>query len=439
MQLHGRLLRHKVTGEEVLLEDGAVLGFGGAGGRSFVTVGSKTTWANSLFKWSAWEHIAGKLFVFRRLGDGWEAKWHSDMEKEAVHGSFSLGALGALGAQAQPWPLVQFKVDKPDTGCRLFWCFDTCASLANAPEPGKLAANWMRYPATQRADMLGVTKQHMLLSYRASGTSGAEVQTTSSFFAVSTFSVLILMSWTVPGRARGDMHEHASQLLASWRTAALPLDFVVQLDMGAGAGMDFQVQQGRVEFAQLRKGGGYKKLTASQKRAVRSLPQKSIPIHQALSCLGLKEASSSAWLISQVVRGCAQAAEQKLTHDMALGCSSGLSLASCLPLRELMACRNIYRFGKKVSKKASAAVKKLARDCLTPEEARLQVRYHRAAQQKFSGARRIAVAPDGTRISKRERLCGPIMDLDSGFSAWCAPQATHRNKDWIRPEPEPPY
>jgi hypothetical protein len=316
VQLHGRLLRHRLTGEEVLLEDGAVLHFGGAEGRAFVTIGSTATWVNSLFKWSAWKHIAGKFFVFRRLGDGWEAKWQADLEKEAVHGSFPLGT---LGAQVQPWPILLFKVVQPDTGCRLFWCFGTCASLANATEPGKLAANWMRYPDTPRAGMLGVTKQHMLTSYRASGTSGDEARTRrNSFFAVSTFFlVLILMSWAVPHRARGDMHEHASQLLASWCAAALPQDFAIQLTVAPGAGMGLQVRQGRVDFADLRRDACYSELTASQKRAARGLPQTSVPIHHALSCLGLKEASSSAWLIAQVARGCAHAAEQKITYDMA--------------------------------------------------------------------------------------------------------------------------
>jgi hypothetical protein len=92
-----------------------------------------------------------------------------------------------------------------------------------------------------------------------------------------------------------------------------------------------------------RKDACYKKLAASQKRAARSLPQTSVPIHQALSCLGLGG-------VEFRLPGAAHMQLSRKSHDMAAGCSSGVLSHESLsgsgsPLPELVARKNVFKRG----------------------------------------------------------------------------------------------
>ena len=49
--------------------------------------------------------------------------------------------------------------------------------------------------------------------------------------------------------------------------------------------------------------------------------------------------------------------------------------------------------------------------------------YVMAAQKEFTDEVLFQTAPDGSNLSKKERLCSPIMGLDKGGVAWCPPQA----------------
>ena len=65
-----------------------------------------------------------------------------------------------------------------------------------------------------------------------------------------------------------------------------------------------------------------------------------------------------------------------------------------------------------------------------------QHRYFLSACQAMDGAPQVALVCDGSGISRQERLCGALMNLDTGACCWLPPQDAAvsrwgRHKSWV--------
>lgn len=93
-------------------------------------------------------------------------------------------------------------------------------------------------------------------------------------------------------------------------------------------------------------------------------------------------------------------------------------VVGALPLREpAVAQQQPGRRPKRVRLSFSAAL------------ARKKAKYQMVLRREMATEKQVSTAPDGSRVSHRERLCSPIMGLEKGFVGWLAPQARHGNQD----------
>eukprot|EP00972_Heterocapsa_arctica_P010379 1525995-Heterocapsa_arctica.AAC.1 len=93
--------------------------------------------------------------------------------------------------------------------------------------------------------------------------------------------------------------------------------------------------------------------------------------------------------------------------------------------KQSMASLNAKRVAKAASQLNVSLQKAHVKSGVTLQEYEKRMeclRYWKAGHQAMSEAKHLAVVVDGTRLGGRERLCGSMLNLESGVAAWMPPQ-----------------
>ena len=148
------------------------------------------------------------------------------------------------------------------------------------------------------------------------------------------------------------------------------------------------------------------------------------------------------WLFGQVVADLSIRIDDNvaLLDPQTVCDASGIAGQSLLLPIQIGSVRKQAMLSRAVKKRKRLALKfaQCMASAIPRDIGRQALRYQMACRHAFSGSFRIAMAPDGSRIGKRERLNSPMMSLDSGLTCWAAPQAilsSHDRGSWRRRVP----
>ena len=96
--------------------------FGGAANRAFLqSVSGARVWVHNLLEWSSWQDTNERRFAFRRVADGHESRWRSDLSRQVTEASVMCGD--------RLLHLWCFCVHRQDVGCRYYWSIAPLVTL----------------------------------------------------------------------------------------------------------------------------------------------------------------------------------------------------------------------------------------------------------------------------------------------------------------------
>ena len=422
------ILRHDLTGEEVIMQSGVSLHFEEQ--LAYLKfAGGDMAWANKLLAWSAWG-LHGDTFCFMTYDDGFITKWADEVAN--VH------AVDYQATDMASVRVARFKAPVPGSGCRCFWDLQDFLLRLGSGGPwatqaelvAKLSKKWESALAFRGCD-----STHILRPKLGETKNGAIAGVTASTIAILTL-LAVLSSKSIKASGRRASSE---ELLKKMIQELLPTRFVLTVLGVAPFGiLSLPVHDGLVDLtglvAALPQMLG---LSRSARGAIRGPCVKPMLAKHLVLCSC--RAAGFPWLAKLV-----QAISNQLEAGHIGMCSRRSvlergsfadvgayarkrdpALRSALA-RSSMAPINARRVTKAASKLNVSLQKAGTKSGVTLQvyEKRMECfRYWKAAHQAMSEATQLAVAVDGTRLGGRERLCGCMLTLETGAAAWMPPQA----------------
>lgn len=417
------------------------LGF--AGQYAFIDLGNRSVWASDLLTTSVWrdkerdEHFVVTVFPDRGA--------HTSMYLTDYHrrstGHYLSWNMGIDHAMATIRVTV-FRAERGQTHSKCFWNLDDVFACVYGARQGN---EWVHKNINRRwASVLEYqfgSSGHVL--YSSSSAKGlAEQDVLLSDTSVSTIGLLALISRAATTRpekrkARAiallkSLFEHFKATEFAMTVVASTLHPVPALDANLRA--DVSVVDGMVAIGELKSRAIISKVGYNSRRYLTS---DDCPMQEPLANFLVRCAARKGleWLWRQAAAQCAKVLERNWQHSCATtdplahpvyqhGHKRDAGLRKCLAVKALSRARAI-RNGRKLASAATALAKPIgpANSSGAPDYAKSHEMflYFKAMRKAFHGCLQVCVAVDAARVSQRNRLCGPAMNLQTGECAWPPP------------------
>ena len=386
-------------------------------------------WVSSLLQWSAWRAPCGSHFIFRKLDDGFQSVWCDELMKDfQVHYvNFGMKEGGETLCTGKAY---EFRVPKSKSGSCIFWGL---GGFQNAVGYGHKGTDWLS-SGLSRSWMKLLEGMQMGASdvILAHGMTLSEDLTLQRVSASTPACLLLLLSW-----GNGP---HALQTPGGSMSATLVLTELLKASCMEHFSLDLFEDRGFQRGVQSRGLCHTLQVTSlvvtftksALSRHCKVSPEQGYQVGLVELLERLRGKSQLKWIFLQVLFGVADHLEQSFqqlgwpTDAFVHAASHTVGHRKDPVLRHALACKAASsrwaRNGKRLVA-AAAATGRQMQDAASYEKTWEMFLYWRNVQHEFRGSLLVAIAPDATRIGGRSRLCGPIMDLQSGLAAWMPPQA----------------
>jgi len=415
------VLRHRLTGEQVPVDEGARLHHTSRFAYLEREEG-KTQWCSSLLKWSASRVKATSAeFMFCPRADGWDARWLEDRKFDYRD---SLGVAVFLEGGAE----LPLSVYDARTGCNCRVFVDLSAFAPALACNGKQVATWLWSKHG---------KKH-LAALHLSGEGRWAVQerpwTRQGKLYMSIGALLASLchaSYTKRFRSQSSS-DAAVALLQALIKGWVPqtIDFHVApehpgaplfQDALPSAGAPFKATGWQLLVPTLgMDGAGLTGPARARARALRNHPRwrdkSTVPLWQVLqTCLN---AAGMRWFGFQLLAVLVYFIEGMLTAGSALQQQQQQQ-------QDLLGSGAVRHQGKRGAKAKGSMGQPGSLKCKSAALRQQQLRYLLATRRALHAEKQIATCPDASRICFKERLCSPVMGLDTGLAAWLPPQDSY--------------
>lgn len=409
------VLRHQLTGEQVSVECARLHH---TDRFAYLEHEGKTEWCSSLLKWSAWRVKATSAeFMFCPRADGWDARWLEDRKLD-YRDKLELASFLEGGTE------LHLSIYEVRTGfnCRVFVDLSAFAPALACTGKQVAACLWNKHGKRHLEALHLSGERHWAVQQRPWTRQGKVYMSIGSVLASLCHS-----GYTKKFRSKSSA-DAAVALLQALIKGWVPqtIDFhVVHEHPGAplfqdalpSAGAPLRAIDWELPVPTLSMDGagltGQAKIRA---RTLRNHPRwknkPTVPVWQVLqTCLN---AAGMRWFGFQLLKVLVYFIESMLTAG------SGLQQQQQQDLLGTGAPRLHGKSGARAKAKGMGQPGGLK--CKQAVLRQQQLHYLLATRRALHSEKQIATCPDASRICFKERLCSPVMGLDSGLAAWLPPQ-----------------